>query len=636
MKRKISRVNLLTSTKTNAEKPKNRVAKASEYDENVKTDVKETENNIEPEQNISPNKEIQKVGNVCILAIARDEEKYIDEWLEWHFNLGFDYIFILDNNPLGKELRIEDKRVTIIPYNGVEFEVFNVDQCNAYNYALEYIKKLDYDFISVIDIDEFFDFNGMSVKKFIEFYVIDAGINMCEVMWKTYSDNDIIYEADCKKSVVETYTKEVTTMKYDTYDRVTSNEISWGKPIMKVIPELKYGTNPHIPEESVFNKHYETKILPRSIANLKHYRTKCLETYIRHKVINAKADIANYTKKGKNIVDGYFMFNEKNKKKAIAFLRLCKEYNYTLSEIDKRTIYNIINGDECKVAVCCIAKNENKYIKEWADHYKKLGFDKIIIYDNNDENGEILEDVLSEETNSKFVEIINYRGMFVKAQQHAYSDCYKKYGDKYDWIAFFDCDEFLELTTAKDIKEYLSNKIFIDYDLIKINWETYTDSGNLHYEDKPVVERFKEKYVSKNDGWSHNFHIKSILRGGLNQEIVWMESHSPALHNLPTCDNCGGEIIPLLHTISYGTNKYDSCFNKNVNYNMAKLKHYTTKSVEEYCNKLKRGYPDREYGHNFDDLSISKYFEVNEETNKKRILFKNLLGLKTIMTNERG
>ena len=69
---------------------------------------------------------------------------------------------------------------------------------------------------------------------------------------------------------------------------------------------------------------------------------------------------------------------------------------------------------------------------------------------------------------------------------------------------------------------------------------------------------------------------------------------------------------------------------------MAKLKHYTTKSVEEYCNKLKRGYPDREYGHNFDDLSISKYFEVNEETNKKRILFKNLLGLKTIMTSERG
>jgi hypothetical protein len=466
--------------------------------------------------------------------------------------------------------------------------------------------------------------------------MIEKDLNMCEILWKTYSDNEIIYEADCKPSVVETYTEEVSTMNYDNYDRSTSNEISWAKPIMKIIPELRYDGNPHCPAENILKKYYNTKILPRSIASLKHYRTKCLETYLSHKVMQAKADIANYTNKGKNIVDGYFKFNKKTKTKALAFLRLAKKYNYNLTREDRKSLYDIIKEHKDKVALCCIAKNENKYIVEWVTHYKKLGFDKIFIYDNNDICGETLDDVLSNFINSNFVEVINYRGKIVKAQQNAYEDCYKQHGNEYDWIAFFDCDEFLELTTANNVKEYLADKVFIDYDIIKINWETYTDSGQLFYENKPVVERFVERYTKGNNNWSYDFHIKSIIRGGLSTMIIWGTPHSPILHKLPVCDNCGEKIKTWINAnIIHGKTEYDASFNINVNYKMAKLKHYTTKSVEEYCEKIKRGYPDREYGHNFDDLNIRKYFEVNEETNKKRILFKNILGLKTPIINER-
>ena len=569
----------------------------------------------------------KRVDKVCILAIARDEEKFLDEWIQWNLKLGFDHIFILDNNPYGKELRVENDNVTVIPYNGVEFDIFNVDQCKAYNFALEYIKRLDFDYISVIDIDEFFDLNGLSIKRFIDTYVKNKGLNMCEVLWKTYSDNDIIYEEDCKDSVVETYTEEVKTLSYSNYDRTTSNEISWAKPIMKIIPELEFGDNPHIPSNEVFEKYYKTTILPRSIATLKHYRTKCLETYIAHKVMQAKANIANFTKRGRNIVDGYFLFNVKSKKKALAFLRLAKKYGYELSEDDRRSLYRIIKEYKEKIALCCIAKNENRYILEWVNHYKKLGFDKIIIYDNNDISGEFLDDVLSDFINSGFVEIVNYRGRTVKAQQKAYEECYENNKNKFDWIAFFDCDEFLELTTTSNITEYLSKKVFMDFDIIKVNWETYTDSGNLYYEDKPVVERFKERYTNYNEKWSYDYHVKSIVRGNLNDKIIWETPHSPTLHKLPTCDNCGGSIIPYSYSPNGGNNEYNSSFNTNVNYTMAKLKHYTTKSVEEYCDKIKRGYPDREYGHNFDDLNMRKYFEVNEETNKKRIMFKNLLGI---------
>ena len=36
-----------------------------------------------------------------------------------------------------------------------------------------------------------------------------------------------------------------------------------------------------------------------------------------------------------------------------------------------------------KVALVCIAKNEDHYIKEWCDYHLKLGFDQIFIYQND-------------------------------------------------------------------------------------------------------------------------------------------------------------------------------------------------------------------------------------------------------------
>ena len=41
-----------------------------------------------------------------------------------------------------------------------------------------------------------------------------------------------------------------------------------------------------------------------------------------------------------------------------------------------------------KICVCTLAKNENRYIKEFVEHYKKYGVDKIYLYDNNDIDGE--------------------------------------------------------------------------------------------------------------------------------------------------------------------------------------------------------------------------------------------------------
>ena len=98
-------------------------------------------------------------------------------------------------------------------------------------------------------------------------------------------------------------------------------------------------------------------------------------------------------------------------------------------------------------AICIIVKNEINYLKEFVKHYKELRFDKIYLYDNNDINQENYIDLLKEEINSNFVEIINFRGKS-KGQLLAYNDCYKKHLKDYSWFLFIDADEYLYISIS--------------------------------------------------------------------------------------------------------------------------------------------------------------------------------------------
>ena len=118
-----------------------------------------------------------------------------------------------------------------------------------------------------------------------------------------------------------------------------------------------------------------------------------------------------------------------------------------------------INDKNTKVCICTLGKRENMYIKEFADHYKALGIDKIFLYDNNDIDDESFENVLSEYIKDGFIEIFNYRGK-VHPQLKIYEDCYNKNKKIYDWFIFFDTDEFIHLDNYWNIKDFLNEKKF--------------------------------------------------------------------------------------------------------------------------------------------------------------------------------
>ena len=74
-----------------------------------------------------------------------------------------------------------------------------------------------------------------------------------------------------------------------------------------------------------------------------------------------------------------------------------------------------------KLAVCTIGRMENQYAEEFCEHYKNIGFDKIIIYDNNHDGEEHFEDVLQDYIEQGFVIIEDFRNR-IKPQMVGYTD----------------------------------------------------------------------------------------------------------------------------------------------------------------------------------------------------------------------
>lgn len=270
-----------------------------------------------------------------------------------------------------------------------------------------------------------------------------------------------------------------------------------------------------------------------------------------------------------------------------------------------------------KVLICCIVKEENQYLREFVEYYKKLGAANVMIFDNNDEGGENIEDVIKDYIDDGYVIVKNYHNRKI-CQLAAYQECYDDYNKEYDWICFFDCDEFLAFRNKRmTIPEFFSNKRFDDYDMIHVNWMLYGDNDLLRNDGRPVVERFKKPMMPYNKRVKYPFpennHIKAIVRGGV-EGVVWKGvSHTPS-EPLSCCDPVGKPC------------KSTSPFN-DYNFSEMWLAHYTTKTVEEFAHKINRGFPDTKPGRAEEIDMAKRFFKYSNYSKEKADIIKEITGI---------
>lgn len=271
-----------------------------------------------------------------------------------------------------------------------------------------------------------------------------------------------------------------------------------------------------------------------------------------------------------------------------------------------------------KFGVCNIIKNENLYLREWVEYYINLGFDKIILYDNNEPNGEIPNIVIQDYIDAGYVDIISWKKQSKTYDEWrvihlgSYNNCLEKYKDELDWIAFLDTDEFLELEKHKKI-QYVFDEYsdYTKYDVILLQWYIMCDKNELYYRDEKIQNRFT-KGMDKISGYAEakdiNLYIKSFVN--LHSGVKFVHHpHCPLSENICTTllEKCQGECEPASINVH--------------RHNIMYVKHYFTKSLTEFLYKM--------YNKGIHAIyrDIEKYKAINGWSEEHEKIYQNFLNM---------
>jgi hypothetical protein len=211
--------------------------------------------------------------------------------------------------------------------------------------------------------------------------------------------------------------------------------------------------------------------------------------------------------------------------------------------------------------ICCIARNEERYIDEWIRYHLLRGFAHIYIYDNSHDHS--LRNKKSEK-----VTVIHLPGDL--QQLVAYDAFVLGYRQKHTWCAFIDCDEFIVLKRHRTIMEFLRE--YQDCKAIILYWKMFGTNHEAAYRDEPVTKRFTRCADHINP------HFKSICQ--LRYIHKYINPHKPLLTTGTICDT-NRRIVPLDDYRMEGGDDKVAC-----------IHHYYSKSEQEFVEKIERGRAD--------------------------------------------
>ena len=275
-----------------------------------------------------------KVGLICC---GRLENRYAVEFVDHYKQLGFNHIFIADNNRSGEEhfedvlqSYIDEGFVTIYDYRHIEYEV----QFTAY-IELYYKLSNDYDWFAFFDFDEFLI---LQKDKTIHDYlsrICFKRYNQILINWKVYTDNDLVY--DDGRSCLERFT---TPLKENTRIREYNQEIN---KLTKCIIKTKIKDLDQFTVHNFYNKilykttcnnfgHYIDNFLYQKynydLAYIKHFPTKTISEYVNNKLKRGTGDRTIEKFNDTYTIHRFFEINKITKEK-LDFLEKNKiKFNY--------------------------------------------------------------------------------------------------------------------------------------------------------------------------------------------------------------------------------------------------------------------------------------------------------------------
>ena len=260
-------------------------------------------------------------GKIALCCMGKCENNYIHEWVQYHINLGFDKIFIYDNNDLNGEHfeevihdYIDSNKCEIIDYRGRKC-------CQEDAYHDCYVKNKDsYDWIAVFDIDEFLTLKEHnSVHEFLN----DIRYNDFQILhlnWMCYGDNEMLDDdgRPCTERFINPLPFDIRRFKdFPENNHIKSivrgglEHINWR--YITHTPWCFYrccdATGKECPVRSPFNPYNF------DVAYFRHYYTKTIGEWIKVKQARGYGDMGDEDAKKKLGIDVFFMLNKRTPEK---------------------------------------------------------------------------------------------------------------------------------------------------------------------------------------------------------------------------------------------------------------------------------------------------------------------------------
>lgn len=195
---------------------------------------------------------------------------------------------------------------------------------------------------------------------------------------------------------------------------------------------------------------------------------------------------------------------------------------------DGRQYSSMHGGNEIKLGVLAIFKNEETAIREWIQHYKWQGVDEIVMLDNNSTDGwrdkikDLMDHVTVVHAPKPHAQLANYEMHGVPAL--------KKLG--VNVVAILDLDEFMFGTDGKNLKEHVRD-IFGDANtrpsLISYWWMQFGSSGL-----KKQPESIRKSFIWRVKDPKEYFTKMNNLTGCYKtifwlDDLVKIDQHNPVM-----------------------------------------------------------------------------------------------------------
>ncbi|MDE2239653.1 MAG: glycosyltransferase family 2 protein [Rhodospirillales bacterium] len=410
---------------------------------------------------------VSKIG--CV-AVVKNEARHIAEWLAWQFVLGFDTVFLLDNGSTDATAAIAggfapqyDVRVIDYPNNARDY------QMRGYEMLARQVAD-EYEWLAFFDADEFLRLDDDLTLKALLAARPEAAIAVPWAIFGSSGHQDIP-----PGLLVENFTRR------SHWDFPPNAHV---KSIIR--PALMDAAlNPHVFQVRGDYVDLLGRPVVWSSSGVRARPSDCAGGALNHYFVRSAAHWAEKLKR---------VYNDLTRK--------AEEFkDYDRNEVEDkrlagqagqiREILSRISPPMHEFAICACARWETRYITEWLSYYREIGFSHIYLYCNDDDPGEMYQQVLP---------FLQGEAPFVTFHHHPhqgqqfemYAHFVRNHLAETEWASFFDIDEFLRLPPGETIGDFIQ-RFPPDVESVLFNWFNFGPNGHKAPPEGPVLENFTRR-----------------------------------------------------------------------------------------------------------------------------------------------